>query len=514
MAANSENADRRVVPRWRTFREALATYELSPTTVAKVPGIDGKAFLHEKEVLWQTNHELTFAVDLVSAANVLGNSDVAKEAAEFILENEGSTSHMAHELARAVLGVPEVSTALPSTQVMTRGDVVLATKLLKSRRLTQPRNAFVWLDLARLYVLLGQMDPAEQALRVALGLAPSERFILRSAVRFFLHRRDPGQALQLLRNNPRTPFDPWLISAEIAVSSVVQKSPKFGKIGQSLLDQSGVSPFHMSELACALGSLAMFDGNSRKANRLFESSLREPTDNALAQVVWAGHRTGLELSNRKLLKTPNAHEALTIDAHNRGHWKDLVVHAERWAQDESFSVRPRMIASGTASSLLGEFKLGENVARAGLETNPGHPGLLNNIAFALINQGKPAEALKVIEQVSKNQLTPIHSICLLATIGMAHYRLGNADEGLSHYRMAIDSAGKYELMPLKTLATLYLARERVLQGNPEGAKEFRKAREAAKKFAVTHVPAIADFLSAEILDKVVALEKKRKSPAV
>src|SRR5262249_9089606 len=153
-------------------------------------------------------------------------------------------------------------------------------RVLKAQRLSQPRNAFVWIDLARLYVLLGQSKPAEQAIKIALALAPYDRFILRSASRFYLHTSDAEKGLALLRTNARTPEDPCLIAAELAVSTVLEKTPKFVTGAQNILNNGAAAPFHTSELACALGGLEMAAGKSRKANKLFETSLRAPTENA------------------------------------------------------------------------------------------------------------------------------------------------------------------------------------------------------------------------------------------
>ncbi len=230
MAASNENADRRVVPRWRTFREALKRNELSASTVAKSPGIDGSPFLREKEAHWLANHEIPFAIDLVGAATVLGESEPAKSAAEFILENSSKTSLSAQHLARNLLGIEDQSE--DTFECHTRLQIIHGLKTLKARRLSQTRNAFVWSDLARLYVLLGQIEQAHQAMRVALNLAPTERFVVRSATRFFLHSHEAERALHLLRSNPRTPTDPWLTAAELSVSSVLGKTPRFARRAQ------------------------------------------------------------------------------------------------------------------------------------------------------------------------------------------------------------------------------------------------------------------------------------------
>src|ERR1017187_3122402 len=103
MAASNENKDRQVVPRWRTFREALNSGELSSVEVLKSPRIDATGFIQEKERDFKENKALPFALDLVSAATVLGNTEISVEAAQFILENENKTSETGIGLARALL---------------------------------------------------------------------------------------------------------------------------------------------------------------------------------------------------------------------------------------------------------------------------------------------------------------------------------------------------------------------------------------------------------------------------
>lgn len=261
-----------------------------------------------------------------------------------------------------------------------------------------------------------------------------------------------------------------------------------------------VPPFHTSELASALGSLEMFDGNNRKANKLFLVSLKEPTENALAQIVWASKRTGLGEVNPSLLQAAHASEAKAFNAFNHGQWSDVVCHANMWAEDEAFSARPRALASAVESSLLDHPKQGEVIAQAGLTTNPGHPGLINNVAFALIEQGNPEQAIKVIDQVETEQITVVDRICLLATAGLAYFRLGNPDQGTKYYDLAIEGATRQKNDVLKVLAKLYLARERVFRRDPSGLKEFRIAHDEAKKHQNTYLPDIAAHLAKKIIN--------------
>jgi len=494
MAANNENADRRVVPRWRSFSDALASHELAASTVARAPSIDGTAFLREKEKSWQNNRALPFAIDLVSAATVLGPSKSAEEAATFILETAAPNSETARTLARGILNLKPVNPE-PTARFSSEANIFRAVSTLKARRLTQARNAFVWADLARLYVLLGQNDAAKKALRVAIGLAPTERFLVRAATRFLLHINDVERALKFIRSNPRTPSDPWLVAAELAVSSVAKTSPKFAKLGQQLFQDRSFHPFHTSELGSALGSLEMFEGRDRKANKLFRQSLVAPTDNALAQIVWASKRTGLgDVVDPQLLEAPLVAEARAFDSYNHLLWPETVASAESWAEDEAFSARPRLLASAVATTFLGDGERGEKIARDGLLTNPGHPGLVNNIAFALIESGKPQEGLCELDSFNKEIITTSEAICIMATAGLAFFRLGNPEEGRIQYESAIQAAARYHSDSLRILARLYLAREEVRCGSEGARRKFKTAVAEANKMKTTNLPAVADHL--------------------
>jgi tetratricopeptide (TPR) repeat protein len=497
MAATTENADRRMVPRWRTFRDALTAGELGSSERLKTQKIEGAIFFEEKLQQWRSNRELPFAVDLVGASHVLGGTDQIRDAAEFILESQAS-SLAAQRIARAALGIREDEP--PSPSAGSREEYFQQVQKLKARRIEQKRNAFVWTDLARLYVVLGQRDAAQRTMKVALALAPTNRFVLRCATRLLLHSCKREEALRLLRANPRTLFDPWLLAAETAVSSVNEKAPKFFKQSQQALANRNILPFHKSELAAALGSVEMFDGNNRKANKMFINALAAPTDNVLAQVVWASRRTGLGEIDAQLLQMPKASEANAFDADNHAQWADVVGHALTWANDEAFSSRPRLLASATAASLLDRPELGEQIAKDGLSTDPTNPGLINNAAFAMIMQGKVTDAVLLLNKASKREFGSQDMICLLATTGLAYYRSGNAIEGRRHYELAIDAATRAHANLLRVRAKLYLGRELVLQGDPEGLAAFREAAEEAQKFKNTNLPHLAKHLEKNVID--------------
>lgn len=157
------------------------------------------------------------------------------------------------------------------------------------------------------------------------------------------------------------------------------------------------------------------------------------------------------------IEKPNFNEPHALDSFNRSDWQATVNYAEAWAQDESFSARPRLLASAISTTFLSDPLRSEKIARDGLGTNPGHPGLINNIAFALIAQGKPVEALQTVNNIDRALVTPNEAICLMATVGQAYFRLGEQEKGRQFYNEAMHVAFRHRKEPLRSLARLYLA---------------------------------------------------------
>ncbi len=288
------------------------------------------------------------------------------------------------------------------------------------------------------------------------------------------------------------------MAAEIAASDLTETSPRFAKIGGAFLQKADIHRYHTSELASALATLEMKSGKHRHSNKLFYESLRVPTQNALAQAVWASKRAGLDAINPESLVKAQAREAITLDFFNRGAWQDVITGADNWSKEEGFSARPHVLASSVSASLLDRPDQAESIATKGLEANPRHPILLNNKAFGQILQGKITEADKTLSEVDIENTHLRDKICLLATTGLAFFRSGKPEEGRQCYQRAISLASAPEDVGLKTLASLYLAREEVLQGNKEGFKDFKRAYQAAEKLKQTNIPAIADHLVSDI----------------
>ena len=510
MAATNENNVRRVVPRLRSFSEALRIGELDPARTNTDSKLGGEEFLRQREREWMANKSILFATDLVAASHVLGASDIAKQAAEYILESPSGSLPIARRLAASLLGITEVDVG--NIRSASPAEARATIKQLKQRRLSEPRNAYVWADLAKLYVTTGLLEPAHRAMRIALALAPYDRFVIRNAVRIFLHSGEKDRALTLLRRNERTKLDPWLMAAELAVSAIMEKGPKFGKDAEAIIAANDFGPFHMSELASALASTELWNGKAKRSQRLFAQSLIEPTENALAQGVWAAKSVNLPPIPEDAFSHQPAPEAHALFAHAEQDWQKAFDYSKDWARYESFSARPYLFASSIASSFLDHPDEGVSLAEEGLLTNPGHGGLINNQAFCLVLSGKPAEARKVLQAVDAKNISASAAICLVATEGLIEYRTGSPESGRILYKNAIQAATRQKLDALRIRAMLYFAREELMFSAPGAESFFEKTQGEALRSGARDLVALAALIKEQIQKSKITAAMVRLPP--
>ena len=335
MAINIENTKRRIVPRWHEFRRALNSGELDPPENLQVAELPPDELIIEKKKEWEENRTLLFATDLIGAAYVMGQDDIAQEAAQYVIDSASNASPVAISVAKKILRIPEIENEKRSLNGSATGRQLFGdVRKLKARRIDQPRNAFVWSDLARLYTILGLQEQARKTMQIALHLAPQNRYILRSAVRLKLHLNEPDSAHSLLRKALNTQYDPWLLAAEIAVSSVLGKTSRQVKTGLSMVRNETISPFHLCELSSALASVELWNGKLKSAKKLFNKSLEKPNENTLAQAAWATNYILVDaLSKDSIIQVP-AFEAVALVNYFEGKWKESLDASLSWSQED------------------------------------------------------------------------------------------------------------------------------------------------------------------------------------
>src|SRR5437868_434116 len=148
---------------------------------------------------------------------------------------------------------------------------------------------------------------------VAVGLAPTNRFVLRSASRLYIHVGRKGKAHHILERAESTKYDPWLLSAEIAAASAAERTSKLVRSGERMIEDESIPIFQKNELGSAIATLELAHGKIKRARNLFRDALTAPTENTVAQADWALRKKYMDALDvdldRVRFATPRSFEA-------------------------------------------------------------------------------------------------------------------------------------------------------------------------------------------------------------
>ena len=336
--------NRKVIPRWRELNRTPGA-ELASAVRARRGSL--KFELQQVESAWSRNPSVRTAFELVSAGSLGQVTDKVLEAAEYLARNDNAVERL--RIFAKSLSEVQLPQSLEAEERI-RGEI----RRLKARVKEFPSYAILNVDLARRYASLGQNDKAEKFFRIAISLVPDNRFIVRSALRFFVHNRDLDKAIHLVRLHQKSQ-DPWLLSAVIATADLAGKHEFINVRRAKEIINSSLRPAQLSELASAVATLELSAGNNKRAKKLFAVSVINPNDNTVAQLKWADeeHQIGFK---QELLETQLSFEARAIDAVAREQWSAAIENCELWRLDEPFSLRPVAIGGFLAAELLQNYK--------------------------------------------------------------------------------------------------------------------------------------------------------------
>ncbi|MHB8087954.1 MAG: hypothetical protein ACYDH2_06845, partial [Anaerolineaceae bacterium] len=454
--------DRRIIPRWRNSQISKRSRETN-SLLEKKNNEDGISYIVEKKGIWDNNKSLENAIDLVTCAFSQGFEKHAYEAADFILANKKDVFSEVVKIAELIRPKSSIAKNLlvPAINelVINMQDIFSQIHTLRLHLTNYPHNAFLWVDLAQAYIRINQIDQAQKSIAVAINLSPNNRFILRSATRMFIHLHEPDKANHLLLSRPITRFDPWLISAEIATSTIERKTSSLLKIGRDMILNQRFSPIHLSELSSAIGTVDYINGSMKIAKKMFQFSLIDPTENSVAQSMWA-KRKNISIDNTIAInQTPKIYEAIVCKSFFECQWDTLIYYAKKWNADEPFSSRPAEMGSFAAADGKEDYQLAELFCRSGLIANPTDPTLINNLAFSLINQNRIEDAETILNSIKNNVVTRSTEVAIKATEGLLNFRKGNLEIGKNKYLEAMSIAESKYSLDYKNRVSIYFAEE-------------------------------------------------------
>lgn len=471
MASIFGNKDRLVIPGWRSFKKTLALGELGEIRMPPKLSQQKPISLEEYIKAWKNSETIAHAGDLLSAAfvnNQVSDPEVIR-AAQYSLKKSPESPSPQRSLADHILknfqphtGFKKIETAqLENFQSMVKPELIRSLIHNAKRLISKfPYNPIFYVELARYYSILGQGEKAMHAMRVALNLGSTNRFILRSASRLFAHEDQLEFVHDVIRKSPLVLSDPWVTSTEIALAMLRGRTSKYIKKGVELLESKNYDPFSTAELASSLGTVELLNGTLKKSRNFFKSSLQKPNDNSLAQVNWAlsvEKSINLDTSN---INVQNQYEAQAMESFSRNDFHESLENAFKWFLDMPFARRPVMLAAHISGSILDDQKTCQAFLRTGLISHPNNPQLINNLAYSLLLENQHEEALRLIETITnESEIGNETLICLTATRGLVAYKKGLPDLGRTYYLEAIEKSKALQNYYYNWLAVLNFARE-------------------------------------------------------
>ena len=442
MTAAQSIDPRHLVPRWRTLGKTLVGGELTFPSTTELS--DLSYGLDDVERDWNINGTKVHAAEFAGAAIVSGQPERARETLK-VLEREGGLVGVVGSTLREYLE--------PTGRRSERYDVLDS----RTRIRRDPRNALAWLELSRIQRINGHTDAAQKSMTIAVELAPECRYILRSAGAFYAGVGDDRRALALLTPAAIESGDPWLISAEIAISAQADRRSKLIKKARAHLEMDRWDSRSASELSAEIATLELESGSHKKARKLFRRSLVQPTENALAQATFIhADYPGLipeNLLSSRVKFVSYADEAKAMRSESAGDFLQALTHARSWLEDQPFSSRAAIYSSYIAASAIEDWQTAVDLAERGLVVHPHDGLLLNNLAFALIQSGDDfARARQLIRLAEDSRDSMTMDPAIWATKGLLEYRSGASDRGKKLYEYAAASARKANLPNIEATA--------------------------------------------------------------
>lgn len=481
MSANLDENDRHIFPRWRSFKATSSLGELDqPSVTIEKDTSSLDISLAQGIARWEASPSLWRGLDVLGAAIVAGKLDSFGALIE-----EVKTNPLAPTVARRLLEKRSELSSDPTNQPQRLIDALGAQDEIQlyRRRLGEgPRDPIGWVELARAFTIAGENPKGEKAMLAALQLAPNNRFVLRSAARFFIHVGQLDRAYELLNKSSVLNKDPWLLASELAIGAALRKGPKNVRAVRSSL-AGDTPPSELSELAAALGSIETESGNQRNARKLLRQSLIAPNENSVAQVDFLNRRHLGDGVDTSKANPPLLHEAAAWQLFYSGDFHGATTHSLAWLQDQPFASAPASLSTYLLADFLGDYALGEKIARASLRSNPDDHTLLNNLAVCLIEQNELDPAEKELERIQGDGTDKQQRIAVLATQGKLAFRRGLYEDGRNLYLASIKRAIDQNMKEVAARAAIHLAMEEFAAGTDsteeaiQRLKEFREFEE-------------------------------------
>ncbi len=445
-----------ILPKWVSPKNAILRGEIA--SPRKVPFILNKTTIQsiekEKET-FNASPSVEIAGYLLGASLLVNDRNLAIDMASFLKNRTDSNKIIQDVTARIVESDSHILDSKTAFDI----------SLLRNWLNDFPRNAFAWIEIGRLYTMQGQIEKAKRAVITALSLAPSNRYIVRCGIRFFLHTMEFDLAWHYIKKANNLIKDPWLKALELNVAMLAnKKTPSFKSFVPK--NMTFENTFHYSELLESYGNLEMQNGNSNKAKKQFRAAWVNPSEAVVAHAEWVTRNKLPGLRSESPVEYQKSLEALSWVQYYALDFEAAMETVKKWQMEETYSSNPFAVGSSIACC-ADRPEVAAEMTRFGLKINKGDWLLINNLCYSLLQAGKIDEAE---EEFKTYKLENDNNIFYLATKGLLKFKQGHYDEGRKYYTESIEQCKKMGEIELMIRATLNLAIVEIEAGLPDSMK--------------------------------------------
>ena len=478
---------RRLIPKWRKAKFSLH----QPDMFGLVQRGNGRATLDTADQAvamalhtWEASNSLGDLADLLAFGLDPQRRSQLTRPARIALATPGTTVAM-RLVASEILSGGQSEDAVWNTSVSARSAHGLRALLRNA-----PNDVLALVDLAQHHLSHGKRKQALRALLTAHQLAPNSVHVVRAITRFWIHTGESEQAHRFIKSAERTAADPWLMATEIAAAEVARAPSTQLKRAQRAIAVNSFGNKDITELAGAVGCTELSNGKLKEARKLFRLALEHPTDNVIAQAITNQKFLGIDVDEQLINKAPNgAFEGRTLQALLAADFERAGTLTERWADEETFSSRPRLLQS-YCEGALGNYKKSLDAAETGLNADQKDMSLRGNKAYALAALGRFQEALFELSVIKAGGSDDL-AAQTLATTGMVRLRQGFHEEGKQLYENALSRFEQSKEDAQYTDCLAFYARA-VVQSKAPGSEEI--TQRALERYKKHYSPAAAVVL--------------------
>lgn len=474
MTLQSIDDDREVIPRWRSFSDAKASVELAP--LRRAHKVAGEAELGPLRAQYLSSGDRYVIADYLGALIAYQVDQKTIDPVAHALAAASDEGSALWTFAREAIKLNDSKSSDDATELWSiNAHARLQLRALRQVMRRSPRRATFHIDAALAHATLGNKQSANREARIALDLAPTNRFVVRSAARLLISQGEPDEAAWILRRSGSHLHDPWVLAPLMSAMQLAGEKPTEFRTARELSTIGNHPSADLAELWSEMATIELGAGKTKVARGLFKSSLQNPNDNVVAQAEWASKAGGFTLSQAEL-NVERGYEARSRAFAREAKWKESVVEGQAWQRDEPFALEPALSTSYVAALVLEDYRRALDVASAGLNFHPNDPILRNNAAFAAAKLGETAIAREHLRHAAPSEGVEDRS-AMVATHGLIAFREGDPTTGRALYTKAVNEFRRAGNADMSVLASSLWALEELRIQSPIA----RNAREAAQE---------------------------------